>query len=571
MRSLHEMSRPSGTHGDDVDAFFTAEEATYYLGDLEDGRWAECPRCKADLIVTDLRRLVLLAECPNGHDVTQWIARFLPASPVTVLARPTFVVGSAQLKHVHPALYTIHKFDRQSPEIFQMAGHLVTLRRGSIEHLSVMGVRLLLADVAKWTDEAGRPVDPPERLARAILELESYPDFPELAGVVTVPALAADGEFRTEIGYDRATGTYYSPAPELDGLTVPSVVTEADLARAKALILDDLLGDFPFVSAADRANALSIALIPFVRAVIAGPTPLHWVGAPEPGTGKGKLVDVLLAAACGTIPSRPWPVTEIEQRKSITAALRAGLAAVKFDNAKNKVSSAPLELALTEARWSDRLLGASVDIDTAIRVVWTLTANNATPGTDLKRRTVPIRLDAREEHPYRRSGPEPGSSWRHPLPAWAHAHRADLVAAFLVLIRWWVQCGRPSGESGRMGSYEQWEQVIGGILDSAGIAGFLDNIDELDETDDEERDELAQFLTAWHTLYGQDAVTAREAIEDGRLASLCGSGVGPQEGHWTASGLGAYLRSAKNRVVAGQRLVKVKRRSAADAWRIEPL
>jgi hypothetical protein len=326
-----------------------------------------------------------------------------------------------------------------------------------------------------------------------------------------------------------------------------------------------LLGDFPFVSESDRANALSFVFTPFVRALIAGPTPLHWIGAPEPGTGKGKLVDSTLAPSCGWVASRPFPDSEAERRKAITTALREGVAAIKWDNVTGIVKSPSLEAALTEGRWTDRLLGGNTSVDLPITTAWTLTANNATPGTDLKRRCVPIRLDAKAERPYRRTGPSEGSLWRHRLPEWALENRRDLVTAALILIRWWVQQGRPLGVTGRIGSYESWEGVMGGILHAAGVEGFLDNLDDLDDTEDTERDELAEFFAAWRAAYGGRELTAREAVEDAALREH----VGPHVGAWSASSVGAYLRQRRDRVAGGLRLVQAPRRSAANAWRVD--
>jgi putative DNA primase/helicase len=62
---------------------------------------------------------------------------------------------------------------------------------------------------------------------------------------------------------------------------VPNEPSEADLVRARALILDDLLCDFPFVSDANRAHAVARFLLPFVRELISGPTPLHLIEAPR--------------------------------------------------------------------------------------------------------------------------------------------------------------------------------------------------------------------------------------------------------------------------------------------------
>jgi hypothetical protein len=128
-----------------------------------------------------------------------------------------------------------------------------------------------------------------------------------------------------------------------------------------------------------------------------------------------------------------------------------------------------------------------------------------------------------------------------------------------------VQLGQPAGESGRMGSYESWEAVIGGILDAAGIEGFLDNLDDWHDTQDPERDELSEFLIAWRAEFGAAELTAREVVEradpDGH--------VGRDVGTWTANGLGAFLRARHGRVASGLHLVQIPQRSAANTWRVE--
>ena len=55
------------------------------------------------------------------------------------------------------------------------------------------------------------------------------------------------------------------PSEGLEAVSVPDEPTDADVASAVKLLLDDWLGDFPFHEQADRANALALVLTPFVR------------------------------------------------------------------------------------------------------------------------------------------------------------------------------------------------------------------------------------------------------------------------------------------------------------------
>ena len=88
-------------------------------------------------------------------------------------------------------------------------------------------------------------------------------------------------------------------------------------------LLDDLLGDFPFIGEAERAHALALLLLSFVRPMISGPTPLHLIEKPAPGTGATLMVDAISIVATGTSASvMVEGRDEDEWRKRLTAKLR---------------------------------------------------------------------------------------------------------------------------------------------------------------------------------------------------------------------------------------------------------
>jgi hypothetical protein len=78
--------------------------------------------------------------------------------------------------------------------------------------------------------------------------------------------------------------------------------TAGEIAAARGLIVDDLLGEFPFTSPAERAHAVALLLLGFLRAMIDGPTPLHLIEKPAPGTGAA--TSTTMARACRA-SSRP--------------------------------------------------------------------------------------------------------------------------------------------------------------------------------------------------------------------------------------------------------------------------
>src|SRR5262249_7654407 len=153
-----------------------------------------------------------------------------------------------------------------------------------------------------------------------VADVEAAGDFsqiPALTTIVTCPIVSVNGEIITEPGYDSRSGIWYEP--EL-GFVVPDIPlhpSHTELTEAVDSINRELLSDFPFTTPAHRAVAWALLILPFVRPLISGPTPLHFISAPTPGTGKTLLAQVLMAAALGSTDAEPMTVDceEPEMRK----------------------------------------------------------------------------------------------------------------------------------------------------------------------------------------------------------------------------------------------------------------
>jgi len=90
-------------------------------------------------------------------------------------------------------------------------------------------------------------------------------------------------------------------AGDLRSQHFPERPTLDDVVWARNLLFEELFRDFPFEGESDRAHAVALALLPFVRRMIDGPTPSHAVNAPPrgEGTGKGLLIQVACAPGLG--------------------------------------------------------------------------------------------------------------------------------------------------------------------------------------------------------------------------------------------------------------------------------
>ncbi len=388
--------------------------------------------------------------------------------------RPTIDISTLDLPIVMPQTWYAIIAANDPPTLFRRGGDLVRVERTESDALIIKTVdsrRMtgILAHAARWVrvsyDKRGGAAEK-ETIPPAAVVDDSMVNvdgcIPALTRIVHAPTFADGETLLTVPGYHPAARIYYDL---VHGAVVPNVPDEpmaADLERARTFILDDLLIDFPFVSDSDRAHAVALFLLPFVRELIAGPTPLHLIEAPTMGSGKGLLADALLLPSLGETPTpMAEATTDEEWRKQITSNLLSAPAVIYIDNLTHMLASGALAAALTTRDFSDRVLGKSEQISLPVRCVWVAAANNPTLSTEISRRCIRIRIDPRVDKPWQREG------FKHAkLRSWIEANRGELIWAALVICRYGLQHG-VAGKA--LGSYEAWSDVLGRILQGAGF------------------------------------------------------------------------------------------------------
>jgi hypothetical protein len=430
--------------------------------------------------------------------------------------RPAIYAGQADLGETIDASWAALRHYNDPPVLYRYAGAMARLEEDTGEQvvrlLTADGMRELLARAARWYGtRPGKegPVEydarPPLDVARCLLVSPAMP-MPPLLRIARCPTMAPSGRLVATPGYDAETGLFYSPRPGGE-VTVPTAPTPDQVQAARDLLLGDLLADFPFVSPADRANCVGLFLLPFVRELIPGSTPLHLIEKPSPGTGASLLFEVLGQLVCGGSPALITEGTqEDEWRKRITSTLSSGPEIVTIDNLRRRLDSSALAAALTAPVWEDRRLGTSDNLRIPVRCLWLATGNNPTVSPEIARRCVSIRLDARVARPFERAL----SAFLHPhLTAWVQTHRAELLTALLTLVQAWHVAGRPVGLAS-LGSFERWAAVIGGILQVAEVPGFLENRIRFYARADKETELHSALIAAWWESWGEKAVGVRE-------------------------------------------------------------
>lgn len=334
-------------------------------------------------------------------------------------------------------------------------------------------------------------------------------DFSPLRRVVRVPFLRPDGTVVTAEGYDRDTATVLV----LNGLEVddvPSDPTQEETRAAAKFLVHEWLGDFPFPTEADRANALALVLTPFMRGLVPL-APLAVVNGLEMGVGKNLLMDCvsILATGDAAMPL-PWVGNDEEMRKQITAAFAGGSELFVFDEA-HVIEGAQMARALTSLTYGDRVLGVSRIAKFPNAATWAAMGNQVQVNGDMSRRVYFIALrpvgttladrDARE--------------YRHEdIKLWTEENRPRLVAAALTVLRGWFAADRPRFTRGAsMGSFEPWDRLMSGVLAYAGYPAFLTDMRERRSESDFEGAYWAAHVHWLHGRFGGNEFTTRQVQE----------------------------------------------------------
>lgn len=452
------------------------------------------------------------------------------------------------------------------PFIFKRSGGLVRLSCGEhdlqIEPMDEHAVFGMLARVADWvrvTDEACIDTSPVKDVARDML---AYPDekLPPLDAVATTPLFGTTGDLITAPGYHRSERLWFESQKDLYDLDFSAPENLMNIEAARALLVDDLLVDFPFVDESDRAHALAALILPFVRRMITGCTPIHLVEAPMAGSGKGLLCHLISIVATGRVSdSRTLASQDDEARKMLTAELSRGRPIILLDNTdeRKKLDCPSLASVVTAETWTDRLLGKSTMLTLPNRALWLITGNNPALSMEIARRCVRIRIDPRVDRPWRRNG------FKHPVVVeWARENRCRLVRAILVIVRAWLAAGQPTSDQ-RLGSFERWSAVLGGILEVVGIRGFLGSLDDLYDASDAEGQAWREFTSQWWETFGQAPVKVAELNDFCESRNLMVSERGDGSYRSQETRLGFALSRARDRVFGGLRLTRAETRGRA--------
>jgi hypothetical protein len=469
---------------------------------------------------------------------------------------PSIQGNKRQLRHVTEDALAALLARNNPPRVFQRGGVLTRLRirieTGApyLEPLTDHALRGVLGRVANWLhtrivrrEEIMEDDAPPMEVVNDLAALPGWDGIPPIEGIVEAPVITRQGVLIQVPGFYPEARLLYHPAAGLHVPSIPPIPTLSEIASARQLLLEELLGDFPFQDDASKAHALAALLIPFVRQLIDGPIPLHLLDAPVEGTGKTLLATVIAIVSTGREAEAVAEAASPEEwRKRITALLAEAPTFIFLDNLNRVLDAGALASALTTRIWRDRLLGISKTAILPNTSIWLASGNNTQMSREMIRRTVWCRLDAKVDAPWERQ------EFRHPnLISWAKSQRGPLVGAALTLVQAWIATGRPRGTQ-MLGMFESWAETMGGILEVAGVPGLLSNSREFRAKHADKVSEWRAFVTCWWQEYREQSVGVEEVFRLVTQQALLDSVLGDKGEKSQRTRLGLALGKAADRV-----------------------
>lgn len=425
-----------------------------------------------------------------------------------------------------------------------------------------------LSVAATWEKYDGRakdlvPCDPPQRHVSILYDAQSYRHLLPLAGVVRQPYFReSDGELITQAGYDKTSQRF----AVFDSRQFPMPDPTFAVARWYLDMLEELLIEFHFVSAIDKAAALSAIFTAVVRPTLAHAPAFH-VQAPVFGSGKSYLCELIGTFTGPAENKRPsYPTTSEEATKVILSLLLTSPAVIDFDDMDTDwLPHGIIKRMLTAEQITDRVLGVSKTATVSTRTLFLGSGNNVGPIRDLLRRVLTIHIDPRSSTPatmaYKNSPVEK-----------VRKNRGFYVSFVLTIILAWRKAGMPRTAidnivtyNGAWSDYCRHPLIWLGLPDPA--TALIQQV-----THDPDADTLKALMSEWYAAFGSTPTTLRKAIEvaiQGNFSLLEAMKEFPIEerGEINRSKLGWILKKNANRIVGGFEF----QQSEADgrtAWRV---
>lgn len=355
---------------------------------------------------------------------------------------------------------------------------------------------------AKWTkvegemEEVRQPTTMPLAVAKTTLASHHFiyqQRSLERVNLVRQPVMRADGRVELlPMGYDSETGilTRESEVVVRDGMT---------LEEAHALLVD-LHQEFDFAGwnrernrSRDLASHIG-AMLSFYGASLLPPLASRLgalYNANSHRSGKTLLFKLCVAPVLGRVRVRSLPKNDEEFRKMLDSAALNASPYIILDDVGGNLRNNDLNAFMTSAYWSGRVMHTQKEFEVVNRSMVFITGHSLSVESDLAGRLLQVKLHLEEADVRERKIARVIDDEYLARPS----VRGDILTALWTIIREWDKAGRPRGKT-RMGGFEKWCEIFGGMVDFAGFGDPCERPPDDGDADSEFEDMMALVKAA---------------------------------------------------------------------------
>ncbi len=186
-------------------------------------------------------------------------------------------------------------------------------------------------------------------------------------------------------------------------------------------------------------------------------------------SGKTLLCKLAIIPVNGKMPVQTWTKREEDLRKAADAEMLGGARAIVYDNVRGHIQSQVVEALMTSATWTGRVLGRTEMFEATNNATVFLTGNDCTVSPDMAHRCLICDLFLEEADVQEHQVKDPISDVWLKRPE----NRFKILSALWGIVRYWNDAGRPK-PSGRLRvGFEEWCNVVAGIVEFAGFGDCL--------------------------------------------------------------------------------------------------
>lgn len=298
--------------------------------------------------------------------------------------------------------------------------------------------------------------------ARGLLESWEFCDYlPEIERLnpTRMPAKLRDNRIELmPVGYFPEQKIYTMQ----DTAVIDETMTPAD---AKTF-LNDLLSEFCFH---DEGRSKSVVIASAMTMFASGLLPHRALRpgfvltANSPGAGKTLAAKIAIIPVAKSAAPRSMPRKE-EMKKTLDVIVMDAATYVLFDNIKGTIGGEEIESFITAVEWEGRILGESTKFRLDNVATCFFTGNDSRATQDMQERCLFVDLFVQEadnrDRKIKRVIDDTYLS--------SDECRGKMLSAMWALVRDWDAAGRPKPKT-RMPRFEQWSDVIAGIVYHAGF------------------------------------------------------------------------------------------------------